>query len=166
MSAKAEYATRAMAQLAAAPAGTPVKADDLAAAQDIPAAFLLGILAELRADGLVTSHRGRDGGYTLARPPDEVTLADVIRCIDGPLASVRGLSLSQVTYRGPAAELGEVWMALRAAVRSVLEDVTLADLVGGRLPEPVARLAADYRRQERQRGRSGQHASVHPEDIS
>lgn len=158
MSAKAEYATRAMAQLAAARAeGAPgrMRADDLATQQDIPAAFLLGILGELREAGLVTSHRGRDGGYSLARPADEVTLADVIRTIDGPLASVRGLSLSQVTYTGPAAPLGDVWMALRAAVRSVLEGVTLADLVAGRLPEEVGRLAAEYRRQERRRGRWG-----------
>jgi Rrf2 family protein len=157
MSAKAEYATRAMAQLAAArtsgEAGGRIRADDLAAAQDIPVAFLLTILGELRAAGLVASHRGRDGGYRLARPADEVTLADVIRTIDGPLASVHGLSLSQVDYKGPAAPLGDVWMALRAAVRSVLEDVTLADLVAGRLPDGVSRMAAEYRRQERRRGR-------------
>lgn len=155
MSAKAEYATRAMAQLAAAQTSGAgrVRAEDLGAAQDIPVAFLLAILGELRAEGLVASHRGREGGYSLARPADEVTLADIIRTIDGPLASVHGLSLSEVTYQGPAAPLGDVWMALRAAVRSVLEHVTLADLVAGRLPADVDRLASEYRRQERRRGR-------------
>ncbi|HVA60695.1 MAG TPA: Rrf2 family transcriptional regulator [Mycobacteriales bacterium] len=149
MSAKAEYATRAMAELAVRdPVGPPLKAEEIAAAQDIPAKFLLGILGELRAGNLVRSRRGPDGGYLLARPAETITLADVIRCIDGPLASVRDLSLSLMHYTGPAEPLTDVWMALRSSIRTVLEAVTLADLAGRRLPTHVAALAGQYRREE------------------
>ncbi|HVB27910.1 MAG TPA: Rrf2 family transcriptional regulator [Mycobacteriales bacterium] len=151
MSAKAEYATRAMAQLAAGMGGPPVRGELIAAAQGIPTRFLHGILGELRAGGLVRSHRGRSGGYLLARPADRITIADVIRCIDGPLASVRDLSLSEVRYQGPAAPLADVWMALRTSIRSVLEAVTLADLCAGELPGSVRELARTYRREQRRR---------------
>jgi Rrf2 family protein len=151
MSAKAEYATRAMAELAAAGDAHPVKAEDIAAAQDIPLKFLLGILAELRVGPLVRSQRGRDGGFRLARPPDTITVADVVRCIDGPLAMVRDLRLSEVRFEGPATALSDVWMALRSAIRSVLEGVTLADLVHRKLPAHVGRLADRYRAEEDQR---------------
>jgi Rrf2 family protein len=153
MSAKAEYAVRALVQLAALPDGGPARADDIADAQGIPLPFLLTILAELRGAGLVLSRRGRGGGYVLAREPRDITLAEVLRQIDGPLASVRDIGLGDLPYAGPTAALTEVWMALRASMRAVLEHTTLADVANGRLPEAVVALAADYRHQERRRGR-------------
>jgi Rrf2 family protein len=145
ISAKADYAVRALAQLAQDAADGPVKAEHVATEQDIPLKFLLGILRELKQARLVRSTRGPEGGYELYRPADRITLADVIRAVDGPLASVRDLSLSELTYPPPAEPLAEVWMAVRASLRSVLEAITLADLVGDRLPEHVRKLAADYR---------------------
>lgn len=155
MSAKAEYAVRAMTQLAVAGPGSLVKTDDLAKAQGIPPQFLVDILSELRADRLVRSHRGRDGGYELARPADQISIADVLRCIDGPLASVRDIALGDLDYTGPTTALTDVWRALRASMRSVLEQTSLADVAGGALPDHVTRLASDYRLQEDRRGRSG-----------
>ncbi|MCV7314953.1 RrF2 family transcriptional regulator [Mycolicibacillus parakoreensis] len=151
MSAKAEYAVRAMVQLATVETGTVVKTDDLAHAQGIPAQFLVDILAALRSDRLVRSHRGRDGGYALARPATEISVADVLRCIDGPLASVRDIGLGDLPYSGPTAALTDVWRALRASMRSVLEETTLAAVAAGALPGHVGRLADDYRAQERTR---------------
>lgn len=152
MSAKAEYAVRAMVQLATADAGTLVKTDDIAAAQGIPPQFLVDILSDLRTDRLVRSQRGRDGGYELARAASEISVADVLRCIDGPLASVRDIGLGDLPYAGPTAALTDVWRALRASMRSVLEQTSLSDVATGRLPAHVAEFAADYRAQERQRG--------------
>lgn len=152
MSAKAEYAVRAMVQLATADAGTLVKTDDLAQAQGIPPQFLVDILTALRTDRLVRSQRGRDGGYELSRPPAEISIADVLRCIDGPLASVRDIPLGDLPYSGPTAALPDVWRALRASMRAVLETTTLADVAAGALPAQVAQLADDYRAQEQQRG--------------
>ena len=120
MSAKAEYAVRAMIQLASADEGAVVKTDDLAKAQGIPPQFLVDILSDLRTDRLVHSHRGREGGYELARPAAEISIADVLRCIDGPLASVRDIGLGDLPYSGPTAALTDVWRALRASMRSVL----------------------------------------------
>ena len=151
MSAKAEYAVRAMIQLATADSGALVKTDELDAAQGIPPQFLVDILSDLRTDRLVRSHRGRDGGYELARPGTEISIADVLRCIDGPLASVRDFGLGDLPYSGPTAALTDVWRALRASMRSVLEKTTLADVAAGALPDHVARLADDYRDQERKR---------------
>lgn len=151
MSAKAEYAVRAMVQLAAAPSGTLVKTDDLAQAQGIPPQFLVDILTNLRTDRLVRSHRGREGGYELARPGSTISIADVLRCIDGPLASVRDIGLGDLPYSGPTLPLTDLWRALRASMRSVLESTTLADVAAGRLPGHVVRLADDYRDQERGR---------------
>ncbi len=151
MSAKAEYAVRAMVQLATVEPGTVVKTDDLAHAQGIPAQFLVDILAALRSDRLVRSHRGRDGGYALARPATEISVADVLRCIDGPLASVRDIGLGDLPYSGPTAALTDVWRALRASMRSVLEETTLAAVATGALPAHVGQLADDYRAQERRR---------------
>ncbi|MGV0633398.1 RrF2 family transcriptional regulator, partial [Mycolicibacillus trivialis] len=151
MSAKAEYAVRAMVQLATVEPGTLTKTEDLAQAQGIPAQFLVDILAALRTDRLVRSHRGRDGGYELARAATEISLADVLRCIDGPLASVRDIGLGDLPYSGPTAALTDVWRALRASMRAVLEQTTLADVAGGTLPAHVAALADDYRAQERSR---------------
>lgn len=156
MSAKAEYAVRAMVQLAAIDDGGLVKTDDLAKAQGIPAQFLVDILSDLRSDRLVRSHRGRDGGYELARPATEISIADVLRCIDGPLASVRDIGLGDLPYSGPTKALTDVWRALRASMRSVLEKTTLADVASGNLPDHVTALARDYLEQENRRGhRSG-----------
>ena len=153
MSAKAEYAVRAMTQLAAAGPGSLVKTDDLAKAQGIPPQFLVDILSDLRADRLVRSHRGRDGGYELGRPAADISIADVLRCIDGPLASVRDIPLGDLDYTGPTTALADVWRALRASMRSVLEQTSLADVAANDLPAHVGRLARDYRSQENRRGR-------------
>ncbi|ORV47348.1 Rrf2 family transcriptional regulator [Mycolicibacter engbaekii] len=155
MSAKAEYAVRAMVQLATAEPGALVKTDEIAAAQGIPAQFLVDILSDLRTDRLVRSQRGRDGGYELARAATQISVADVLRCIDGPLASVRDIGMGDLPYSGPTAALTDVWRALRASMRSVLEKTSLADVASGQLPDHVVELAADYRTQERQRGHSG-----------
>ncbi|HEX3539069.1 MAG TPA: Rrf2 family transcriptional regulator [Acidimicrobiales bacterium] len=136
ISARADYAIRALAELAAAGAG-PVKGERLAQAQQIPAKFLENILSELRHAGLLLSQRGADGGYWLARAPSEITLADIIRAVDGPLANVRGQRPDTIGYEGSAAQLSEVWIAVRASLRSVLEHVTLAELVDGPLPAAV-----------------------------
>jgi Rrf2 family protein len=153
MSAKAEYAVRAMTHLASLSPGVLVKTDDLAKAQGIPAQFLVDILSDLRADRLVRSHRGREGGYTLARPADQISIADVLRCIDGPLASVRDIGLGDLPYSGPTVALTDVWRALRASMRSVLEETTLADVAAGARPPHVSRMAGDYLSQEGSRGR-------------
>jgi Rrf2 family protein len=151
MSAKAEYAVRAMVELATLDDGVRVTTDDLANAQGIPPQFLVDILSTLRNDRLVRSHRGRDGGYELARPGTEISIADVLRCIDGPLASVRDIGLGDLPYSGATAALTDVWRALRASMRSVLEETSLADVATGTLPDPVAQMAADYRDQESHR---------------
>jgi Rrf2 family protein len=143
VSAKADYAVRAMVELAAAGDTGPVKADRIAQAQEIPIKFLETIMSELRNGGLVRSQRGVEGGYWLARPAAEITLAQVIRVVDGPLANVRGARPEDVTYSGAAAPLGEVWIAVRASLRRVLEQVTLADVASGSLPEDVAALTGD-----------------------
>ena len=142
--AKVDYAIRALAELAAAGEG-PVKAEQLADAQDIPLNFLRDILTDLRRARLVRSHRGPEGGFVLGRPADEIALADIFRAVDGPLAEVRDQSLSAMTYTGAAAELPVVWMAVRAVLRRVLETTTIADLAGGSLPSAVTDLAEEYR---------------------
>jgi Rrf2 family protein len=142
--AKVDYAIRALAELAVAGEG-PVKAEQLAAAQDIPINFLRDIMRELRTDRIVRSQRGPDGGFVLGRPADQITLADIFRAVDGPLAEVRDQSLSAMEYRGPAAELPVVWMAVRAGLRRVLEGTTVADLAAGALPPSVTDLAEEYR---------------------
>jgi Rrf2 family protein len=144
VSAKADYAVRAAVELAAASSEDgPVKGDRVAQAQDIPLKFLENILGELRHAGLVRSQRGTEGGYWLAMPPDDITVADVIRAVDGPLASVRGESPAELTYSGSAAPLGKLWVAVRANLREVLERVTLADIASGDLPEIIDELTAD-----------------------
>jgi Rrf2 family protein len=142
VSAKVDYALRACAELAAANEG-PVKGDRLAQAQEIPLKFLENILLDLKHAGLVQSQRGADGGYWLSLPPGEISLAEVIRAVEGPIANVRGQRPELVEYAGPAASLREVWIAVRANLRAVLEVVTLADLAAGRLPDEVAAIAAD-----------------------
>ena len=138
VSAKADYAVRAMVELAAAGSeGEPRKGELIAAAQDIPMPFLENILSELRHHGLVQSRRGAEGGYWLSRLPQEVTIAEVIRAVEGPLASVRGDAPDELRYRGAAEPLQKVWLALRSNVREVLDGVTLADVVSGELPDAV-----------------------------
>ena len=143
ISAKADYAICAAVALAAADGDAPVKGEALARSQDIPTKFLENIMGDLRKAGIVSSQRGAVGGYWLARPASEVTLADVIRAVDGPLANVRGTRPEQTAYRGVTESLVVVWIAVRASLRSVLEAVTLADVVAGRLPAKVARMARD-----------------------
>jgi Rrf2 family protein len=139
--AKADYAVRAAVELAAA--GELVTAEHIAQAQGIPVNFLENILSELRRGGIVDSRRGQQGGYTLARPAAEISLADVIRAVEGPLANVRGHPPEDLEYDGSAAKLRDVWVALRASVRSVLERVALADLARGELPPEIALLTSD-----------------------
>ncbi len=146
ISAKADYAMRALLALAAAGNGGeagPVRAEDLATSQGLPVKFVENILVDLRRAGIVASQRGGGGGYRLARPASAITPADVIRALDGPLADVRGLRPEAATYDGSAEHLREVWVAARASLRSVLERVTLADVVAGTLPEEVRALTAD-----------------------
>ena len=142
ISAKADYAVRALAELSAAGPG-PIKSERLATAQSIPPKFLENILSELRHAGLLLSQRGADGGYWLGRPADKITLADIIRAVDGPLANVRGQRPETVDYTGAAERLSDVWIAVRASLRAVLEQVTLADLVDGPLPPAVLAMTRD-----------------------
>jgi Rrf2 family protein len=142
VSAKADYAIRAAVELAAAGEG-PVKGERIAKAQRIPSNFLENILADLRNAGIVGSRRGAEGGYWLARPAEKVSLADVIRAVDGPLANVRGVRSDELEYEGSAKALEQVWIAVRASLRGVLERVSLADVARGELPDHVRQLAAD-----------------------
>jgi Rrf2 family protein len=139
VSAKADYAVRAAIELAAAGDG-PVKGEQIANAQKIPLRFLENILGELKHARLVHSQRGAEGGYWLGRPPEEITLAEIIRAVEGPLASVRGERPEEIEYRGTSKPLQRVWIALRGSIREVLEGVTLADLVADELPEAVLEL--------------------------
>jgi Rrf2 family protein len=142
ISAKTDYALRAVCLLAQTPTGQSVKADDIAADQDIPRAFLDGILLDLRRAGLVSSRRGPVGGHRLARPPGSISVADVVRAMEGPLALVHGSRPEDLGYTGAAARLQDVWVALRAAVRDVLETTTLDQVLSGELPEAVRALSA------------------------
>jgi Rrf2 family protein len=139
VSAKTDYAVRALLELAVAGDG-PVKGERLAQTQGIPLKFLENILTDLRHAGIVRAQRGAEGGYWLAREPGEVTLGEVIRAVDGPLASVRGEAPEDVDYGGAAEHLQTVWIAVRASLRTVVDEVTLADVVAGRLPAKVRRL--------------------------
>src|SRR4051794_14167381 len=143
VSAKADYAIRATAELAASEGAGQLRADRIAEAQDIPIKFLESILLELKHAGIVRSQRGAEGGYALARPGTEISLADVIRAVDGPLANVRGDRPENVKYKGSAARLTDVWIAVRASLRSVLESTSVADLASGKLPDDVEELAAN-----------------------
>lgn len=143
ITAKVDYAVRAAIELAGAERGTPVKGDRIAAAQGIPMKFLENILSELRRSGLVASRRGTDGGYWLARPASKITVADIIRAIEGPLANVQGVRPEELEFTGSAVPLQRMWVCVRASLRSVLEHVTLADLVAGALPAKVSRMADD-----------------------
>jgi Rrf2 family protein len=143
ISAKVDYAVRAVVELAAAEGEKPIKAERIANAQDIPLNFLENILGELRHAGVVRSHRGAEGGFRLARPPEEITVADVIRAVEGPLASVRGGPPEDANYAGAAAALLRVWIAVRVNLRRVAETVTIADIAADRLPSSVDQLTED-----------------------
>ena len=139
--AKVDYGIRALLSLAVA--GAPQTAEELASDQGLPPRFLGAILADLRRSGLVASQRGAEGGYRLAPPAADIKLADVIRALDGPLAEVRGFRPEATHYEGSAVHLQEIWVAVRASLRAVLEHVSLADVAAGKLPKEVARLTAD-----------------------
>ena len=139
VSAKSDYAVRALLELAVAGEG-PVKGERLAQSQEIPLKFLETIQIDLRHAGIVRSQRGAEGGYWLARAPDKVTVGEVIRAVDGPLASVRGEAPEDLAYEGAAEPLRPTWIAVRASLRSVVDEVTLADVVAGRLPAKAQRL--------------------------
>lgn len=140
ISAKADYAVRAALELAASPERAPVKGPKLAAAQDIPLQFLEQIMLELKRAEIVRTKRGANGGYWLASDPATITVADVIRAVEGPLANIHDLSPEATSYPGPARRLRDVWIAVRVNLRAVLEEVTLAQLVAGELPDEVAEL--------------------------
>jgi Rrf2 family protein len=141
LSARVDYALRALAELAAASA--PRTVEQLSEAQHIPNKYLESILGELRRTGLLRSQRGPEGGYRLSRPAEEISIADVIRALDGELANVRGSRPENLAYVGSAAALQEVWIALRASERMILEGVTLAHVISGQLPKQVADLVSN-----------------------
>lgn len=143
VTAKADYAVRAVVELADAAGGSPRKVDQIAQAQGIPLSFLENILTQLRSAGIVRSQRGPEGGYWLARPAAEVNLAQVIRAVEGPLVGVRGQPPEEVRYAGSAESLQQVWIALRANLRKVLEHVTVADVASGKLPKQVLALTRE-----------------------
>jgi Rrf2 family protein len=138
ITARVDYAVRAMVELARAPAGVPVKGDAVAATQAIPWKFAEGLLADLRKAGLVASSRGAAGGYWLSRPGRDITVADVIRAVEGPLADVRGAAPEELPELGPSPAVRELWVATRAALREVLEATSVQDLADGTLPAAVA----------------------------
>jgi Rrf2 family protein len=143
VTAKADYALRSTIELAAAGPGTTMKAEQIALAQGISLRFLENILTELRHAGIVRSQRGPEGGFRLARDPTQLTVADVIRAVEGPLAMVRGEPPEGAVYPGVASALPRVWIAVRKTLRDVVEHVTVADLANGRLPGPIDLLAED-----------------------
>ena len=144
ISAKTDYAVRAMLALAQAEGSGvgPLSVDALASAQDLPRKFLEAILSDLRRAGLVTSTRGARGGYTLSQTAERTRLGDIFRAVDGPLAEVRGLRPHETRYEGVAQHLPTVWVAVRASLRLVLDETTLADVLSGNLPERVRAMAA------------------------
>jgi Rrf2 family protein len=140
VTAKADYAVRAIVELADSSQDSPRKVDEVAQAQSIPVSFLENILTQLRSSGIVRSQRGPEGGYWLARPPDQVSLAQIIRAVEGPLVGVRGQRPEEIEYVGSAESLTQVWIALRANLRKVLENVTVAEVAAGELPDEVLAL--------------------------
>jgi Rrf2 family protein len=143
VTAKADYAVRAAVELVASSREAPRKVDEVAQAQHIPVSFLENILTQLRSAGIVRSQRGPEGGYWLAQPADEVDLAKVIRAVEGPLVGVRGQRPEEIEYGGSAESLQQVWIALRANLRKVLEHVTVADVAAGKLPKEVLALTRE-----------------------
>ena len=153
ITAQVDYAVRACVELAAVAGTGPVKGDVLARSQQIPFKFLENLLAMLRRAGIVSSQRGSEGGYWLAHDPATITIADIIRAVEGPLADVRGQPPEELDYEGKAVALREVWVATRASLRTVLEATTLADVAAGTLPETVRAFAADPEAWTRRRTR-------------
>ena len=143
ISAKTDYAVRAVVELAASPANKPMRAEQVARNQGIPLNFLENILGELRHAGILRSQRGPDGGFRLARSADDVSIADVMRAVEGPLATVRGGPPEESSYSGAAEALPRVWIAVRKSLRSVVEGVTVADVASGRLPRAIAKMSED-----------------------
>ena len=143
VTAKADYAVRAAVELSSASADHPRKVDDVARAQEIPLSFLENILTQLKSSGVVRSQRGPEGGYWLSRPAEDINVAEVIRAVEGPLVGVRGNRPEEIEYHGSAESLQQVWIALRANLREVLERVTLADIANGSLPANVVALTRD-----------------------
>ncbi|HEX4187960.1 MAG TPA: Rrf2 family transcriptional regulator [Solirubrobacteraceae bacterium] len=143
VTAKADYAVRAIVELAGSSQESPRKVDDVAQAQGIPVSFLENILTQLRSSGIVRSQRGPEGGYWLAQPADELNLANVIRAVEGPLVGVRGQRPEEIKYAGSAESLQQVWIALRANLRGVLEHVTVADVASGNLPAAIVALTRE-----------------------
>ena len=143
ITAKADYAVRAVVELSESSQNEPRKVDDVAQAQSIPVSFLENILTQLRSSGIVRSQRGPEGGYWLARPPDEVNLAQIIRAVEGPLVGIRGQRPEEIEYSGSAEALQGVWVAVRANLRKVLEHVTVADVAAGKLPKDVLALTRE-----------------------
>jgi Rrf2 family protein len=143
VTAKADYAVRAIVELAGSSQESPRKVDDVAKAQAIPVSFLENILTQLRSSGIVRSQRGPEGGYWLAQPADQLSLANVIRAVEGPLVGVRGQRPEEIEYVGSAESLQQVWIALRASLRRVLEHVTVADVAAGTLPADVVALTRE-----------------------
>ncbi len=140
ISAKVDYAVRAAVELAAG-GDQPIKGEAIAESQDIPLKFLENILGELKHVGIVASRRGAHGGYWLARPADEIVLAEIVRAVEGPLATVRGQGPESLEYKGEAEPLQKVWIAVRANLRAIMDEVTLADVVSGELPTGVRELS-------------------------
>jgi Rrf2 family protein len=143
VTAKADYAVRAIVELAGSSQESPRKVDDVAKAQAIPVSFLENILTQLRSSGIVRSQRGPEGGYWLAQPADQLNLANVIRAVEGPLVGVRGQRPEEIEYVGSAESLQQVWIALRASLRKVLENVTVADVAAGSLPAEIVALTRE-----------------------
>jgi Rrf2 family protein len=143
VTAKADYAIRAVVELAGSAQDSPRKVDDVARAQGIPVSFLENILTQLRSSGIVRSQRGPEGGYWLAQPPDQVNLAQVIRAVEGPLVGIRGQRPEEIEYVGSSESLQQVWIALRANLRGVLEQVSIADVAAGKLPKDVLALTRE-----------------------
>jgi Rrf2 family protein len=139
--AKADYAIRALLTLAESERS--ISAEHLAQIQGLPPKFLGSILSELRRGEIVASQRGAEGGFRLAKPADQIAIADVLRVLGGPMAGVRGMRPETLDYEGPAANLRDVWVAVRASLRAVLEHVTIADVVSGHLPKVVTDLTSD-----------------------
>ena len=143
VSARADYALRAVAELAVVEDDARLKRDVIATRQHIPVEFLESVLLTLKHAGIVQSQRGSGGGFRLARPAADISLADVIRAVDGPMSDVRGDRPETIEYTGPAERLQEVWIAIRASLREILEETSFDDLVHDRLPPEVRRLASD-----------------------
>jgi Rrf2 family protein len=164
VTARSDYALRAAVELAAAAPGL-LKRDEIASRQAIPIEFLESVMLAMKAAGIVQSQRGANGGFRLARPADSISLADVVRSVDGPMLDVRGDRAEAIEYPGPAARLQDVWIAVRASLREILEGTSIQDVVRGRMPKEVRRLTRDpeaWTSLGRIRGASRQAASARP----